>query len=60
MSIDLGRTVQVIPHITNAIQDWIERVARIPVDDSGEAPDICISTSLSCYHLPAGLIRTDL
>ncbi|KEY71037.1 hypothetical protein S7711_00861 [Stachybotrys chartarum IBT 7711] len=38
----LGRTVQVIPHITNAIQDWIERVARIPVDDSGEAPDICI------------------
>ncbi|KAI0132072.1 CTP synthase [Xylariales sp. AK1849] len=38
----LGRTVQVIPHITDAIQDWIERVARIPVDDSGEEPDVCI------------------
>lgn len=31
----LGKTVQVVPHITNAIQDWVERVARIPVDDSG-------------------------
>ncbi|KAI1853333.1 hypothetical protein JX266_002039 [Neoarthrinium moseri] len=38
----LGKTVQVVPHITDAIQDWIERVARIPVDDSGEEPDICI------------------
>ena len=23
----LGKTVQVIPHITNEIQDWIERVS---------------------------------
>ncbi|KAK1907030.1 hypothetical protein P3342_006218 [Pyrenophora teres f. teres] len=38
----LGKTVQVVPHITNAIQDWIEKVARIPVDDSGEEPDVCI------------------
>ncbi|KAI9225931.1 MAG: CTP synthase [Piptocephalis tieghemiana] len=38
----LGKTVQVVPHITNAIQDWLERVARIPVDDSGEEPDVCI------------------
>ncbi|KAG9786668.1 CTP synthase [Exophiala dermatitidis] len=38
----LGKTVQVVPHLTNAIQDWIERVARIPVDDSGEEPDVCI------------------
>ncbi|KAL7748018.1 CTP synthase ura7 [Sorochytrium milnesiophthora] len=38
----LGKTVQVVPHITNAIQDWIERVARLPVDDSGEEPDVCI------------------
>jgi CTP synthase len=34
--------VQVVPHITNAIQDHIERVAQIPVDDSGEKPDVCI------------------
>ncbi|RMZ68017.1 CTP synthase [Pyrenophora seminiperda CCB06] len=38
----LGKTVQVVPHITDAIQDWIEKVARIPVDDSGEEPDVCI------------------
>ena len=38
----LGRTVQVVPHCTDAIQDWIERVAKIPVDDSNEEPDVCI------------------
>lgn len=38
----LGQTVQVVPHLTNAIQDWIERVARIPVDDTHEEPDMCI------------------
>ena len=38
----LGKTVQVIPHITNAIQDWIERVAKLPIDASGEEPDVCI------------------
>lgn len=38
----LGKTVQVVPHITDAIQDWVERVAKIPVDDSNEAPDVCI------------------
>lgn len=38
----LGRTVQIVPHLTDAIQDWIERVAQIPVDDSNEAPDVCI------------------
>ena len=38
----LGRTVQVVPHLTDAIQDWIERVAKIPVDDTKEQPDVCI------------------
>jgi CTP synthase len=38
----LGRTVQVVPHLTDAIQDWIERVAKIPVDDTNETPDVCI------------------
>ncbi|KAG6831435.1 CTP synthase ura7 [Tricholoma furcatifolium] len=33
---------EIVPHITNAIQDWIERVAKIPVDESGEEPDVCI------------------
>jgi len=38
----LGKTVQVVPHLTDAIQDWIERVAHIPVDGSGQTPDVCI------------------
>ena len=38
----LGKTVQVVPHVTHAIQDWIERVAQIPVDGSDEFPEICI------------------
>ncbi|KAI8393553.1 CTP synthase [Radiomyces spectabilis] len=38
----LGKTVQVVPHITDAIQNWVERVAAMPVDESGEAPDVCI------------------
>ena len=38
----LGKTVQVIPHITGAIQDWLEEVAYLPADGSDEAPDACI------------------
>ena len=26
----LGKTVQVVPHVTNEIQEWIEKVARVP------------------------------
>ncbi|KAI0192303.1 CTP synthase [Xylaria flabelliformis] len=37
----LGKTVQVIPHLTDAVQEWIERVARIPVDETRQ-PDICV------------------
>ena len=28
----LGKTVQVVPHVTDAIQDWVERVAHIATD----------------------------
>ncbi len=38
----LGKTVQVIPHITDAVQDWIEDVAARPADGSDESPDACI------------------
>jgi CTP synthase len=31
-----------VPHLTDAIQDWVERVARVPVDDTNEVPDVCI------------------
>lgn len=48
----LGKTVQVVPHVTDAIQEWIERVAAIPVDGDGvmtmtsrtssSRPDVCV------------------
>eukprot|EP01132_Coremiostelium_polycephalum_P003876 gene3876-4835_t len=37
----LGKTVQVVPHITEEIQLWIERVSHIPVDGS-EPADVCV------------------
>ncbi|CAJ0907334.1 11992_t:CDS:10, partial [Entrophospora sp. SA101] len=38
----LGKTVQVVPHITDTIQEWIEKVAKVPVDQTNQEPDICI------------------
>ncbi|KAK6644445.1 hypothetical protein RUM43_000712 [Polyplax serrata] len=40
----LGKTVQVVPHITDAIQEWIERVANQPVTKNSELvhPEVCI------------------
>ncbi|TNN04790.1 CTP synthase 1, partial [Schistosoma japonicum] len=38
----LGKTVQVVPHITDAIIEWVTDVAQIPVDESGSTPEVCI------------------
>ncbi|KMT09930.1 hypothetical protein BVRB_5g121470 [Beta vulgaris subsp. vulgaris] len=38
----LGKTVQVVPHITDAIKESIQRVANIPVDGSNESADVCV------------------
>eukprot|EP01094_Clydonella_sp_ATCC50884_P003283 TRINITY_DN12539_c0_g1_i1.p1 TRINITY_DN12539_c0_g1~~TRINITY_DN12539_c0_g1_i1.p1 ORF type:complete len:594 (-),score=191.73 TRINITY_DN12539_c0_g1_i1:242-2023(-) len=38
----LGKTVQVVPHVTNEIQDWIERVAGTPTDGDEQSPEVCI------------------
>ncbi|XP_022727750.1 CTP synthase-like [Durio zibethinus] len=38
----LGKTVQVVPHITDAIKDWIESVALIPVDGKEGPADVCV------------------
>lgn len=32
----------VVPHITDAIQEWIQRVAQVPVDGLKGEPDVCI------------------
>ena len=38
----MGKTVQVIPHKTNEVQDWVRRVAETPVTKDGRCPDICV------------------
>ena len=38
----LGKTVQVIPHVTDAVQDWVEEISAISADGSGEAPEACV------------------
>lgn len=38
----LGKTVQVVPHVTSAIQEWISRVANIPVSENQATPDVCV------------------
>eukprot|EP00301_Raphidiophrys_heterophryoidea_P026001 c8863_g1_i1.p1 GENE.c8863_g1_i1~~c8863_g1_i1.p1 ORF type:complete len:700 (+),score=221.76 c8863_g1_i1:53-2101(+) len=38
----LGKTVQVVPHLTDTIIDWIDRVSHVPVDGSGTAAHVCI------------------
>lgn len=38
----LGKTVQVVPHVTDAIQDWITNVSKKPVDQSGLPPQVCL------------------
>jgi len=38
----LGKTVQVVPHITGEIIDWIDKTAKVPCDGSGQRPQICM------------------
>jgi CTP synthase (UTP-ammonia lyase) len=33
---------KVVPHITDAIQEWIERVALVPVDGLEGPADVCV------------------
>jgi CTP synthase (UTP-ammonia lyase) len=32
--------VAVVPHITDAIQEWVERVANQPVTEDGSKPQV--------------------
>ncbi|KAA3475099.1 CTP synthase [Gossypium australe] len=38
----LGKTVQVVPHITDAIKERIESVAHVPVDGKEGPADVCV------------------
>ncbi|XP_014277610.1 CTP synthase 2 [Halyomorpha halys] len=38
----LGKTVQVVPHVTDRIQEWVEEVAFRSVSQDGKSPEVCI------------------
>ncbi|XP_072316037.1 CTP synthase 1b [Eucyclogobius newberryi] len=38
----LGKTVQVVPHITDAIQEWMVKQAKVSVDEDGVEPQVCV------------------
>lgn len=38
----LGKTVQIVPHLTDALQEWFMRVARLHVDETKAQPDVCV------------------
>eukprot|EP00921_Rhytidocystis_pertsovi_P016020 GHVQ01025332.1.p1 GENE.GHVQ01025332.1~~GHVQ01025332.1.p1 ORF type:complete len:670 (+),score=61.44 GHVQ01025332.1:143-2152(+) len=38
----LGKTVQMVPHVTTEIQSWIRRVSRLTVSRKRVSPDVCL------------------
>jgi hypothetical protein len=38
----LGKTVQMVPHATDLVQNWLKEVAAISVDGTGASPDVCL------------------
>lgn len=38
----LGKTVQMVPHVTDAIQEWIQETAQKQVDGTGLRPEVCL------------------
>jgi len=36
----LGKTVQIIPHLTNEIQSWVDYASKLPINNN--TPDFCI------------------
>ena len=38
----LGKTVQIIPHVTGEIMEQLIRVSKQSVDDSTDEPDVCV------------------
>ncbi|GJN34805.1 hypothetical protein PR202_gb23501 [Eleusine coracana subsp. coracana] len=38
----LGKTVQVVPHVTDEIKQWIQSVSTVPVDGQTCPADVCV------------------
>jgi len=39
----------VVPHITDAIQEWVERVANQSVTEDGAKPEVLLIYELLCF-----------
>lgn len=38
----LGKTVQIVPHATDMVQQWLREVALVSVDSTGLESDVCL------------------
>ncbi|PPD86871.1 hypothetical protein GOBAR_DD16182 [Gossypium barbadense] len=56
----LGKTVQVVPHITDAIKERIESVAHVPVDGKEGPADVCVIELGGTVHDNFCLIHVSL
>lgn len=42
----------VVPHITDAVQEWVMNQAKVPVDDDRKEPQICvIEASIESFRI---------
>lgn len=42
----------VVPHITDAVQEWVMNQAKVPVDDDRKEPQICvIEASIEAFKI---------
>lgn len=42
----------VVPHITDAVQEWVMNQAKVPVDDDRKEPQICvIEASMELFRI---------
>ncbi|CAF94344.1 unnamed protein product, partial [Tetraodon nigroviridis] len=55
----LGKTVQVVPHITDAIQEWVMKQARVSVDDDDIEPEVCV-IEVICVQDVSSIYRVPL
>ena len=49
-----------VPHVTDAIQEWVERVAKIPVARDGRKPEICVIEVRGRYFNRFCYVKIDL
>lgn len=45
-----------VPHITDAIQDWVMKQATISVDDDGVEPQVCVIEVSCSQHVESSVV----